>query len=515
MKPGRQRVRIFAGPTIPRRQIATGLEGANAEVEVSPPVRQGDLLCLLHDPPGVVGLIDGYFFQVPAVLHKEILLLLDRGVAVLGGASLGALRAAELDAFGMEGVGVVYRWYRDGVIDGDDEVAIAHASQEEGFRRLSDSLVDLRCNLEAAREKHLVSAATASRVLDAARRVHFSRRHVEDVLTAARRDGAEADEIAAFEAFWSADAHDLKLADARALLVRIRKRLQGHREAPPQPAAAVPETVPGTKFLHLHRHAYAGRTVAGRHLPDSWVLALHKLLSARVPAVVRQVRQRCWTVDEALHQSLERAPDDELRQRFRDIQGLDSQAAYLAWLAARAMTEAELTAVLRERDLERRWWRSQGRGKEPAGREPLERLRLAVARRLGVAPEHLTPLCQAPGIPWDEPLKRELQLRGEWPAALERAHRIDEHRERLATRVPHLAQALSEARLESWIAARWRVPRERLREVWERRSFSDRRELLEAARPAYLYFELTGRRGPLDQSTENDCSSTGTMVSKS
>ena len=62
-----------------------------------PPAAAGDLLRLLPDPPATLCLIDGYFDARPSVWHKEILLLIEAGVRVFGAASMGALRAAELD----------------------------------------------------------------------------------------------------------------------------------------------------------------------------------------------------------------------------------------------------------------------------------------------------------------------------------------------------------------------------------------------------------------------------------
>lgn len=68
----------------------------------------GDLLRLAPRP----GIVDGSFHQTRAVRHKEILALIDAGVTVLGAASMGALRAAELDTYGMIGVGRVYDDFR-------------------------------------------------------------------------------------------------------------------------------------------------------------------------------------------------------------------------------------------------------------------------------------------------------------------------------------------------------------------------------------------------------------------
>src|SRR5262249_33855236 len=119
----RLRIRFFAGPTLAAGDIYAACADLDAHVRVLPPIQQGDLLQLMYDWPDVLGVIDGYFCYVPAVLHKEILIALERGIRILGAASLGALRAAELDSFGMEGVGEIYRMYKTGQIDGDDEVA--------------------------------------------------------------------------------------------------------------------------------------------------------------------------------------------------------------------------------------------------------------------------------------------------------------------------------------------------------------------------------------------------------
>ena len=74
------------------------------------------------------------FEGAPSVWHHELLAALDAGVAVYGGASMGALRAAELWPLGVVGVGTVFGWYRDGVLDDDDEVALYHAPPERGSR---------------------------------------------------------------------------------------------------------------------------------------------------------------------------------------------------------------------------------------------------------------------------------------------------------------------------------------------------------------------------------------------
>ena len=48
---------------------------------------------------------------------------------------MGALRAAELHAFGMRGVGRIFEAFRDGELEDDDEVAVVHGPAEPGTFR--------------------------------------------------------------------------------------------------------------------------------------------------------------------------------------------------------------------------------------------------------------------------------------------------------------------------------------------------------------------------------------------
>ncbi|MDO6416193.1 YcaO-like family protein [Sphingomonas sp. BIUV-7] len=133
---------LFVGPSLPLAQIP-------GTIEVRPPAVCGDLSDLLADPPPAIGLIDGCFEIAPTVWHKEILDLLALGVPVLGGASLGALRAAELHEQGMIGVGAIFESYRDGATNRDDAVMISHAPPQLGNIPLSIALVDAEAALHA------------------------------------------------------------------------------------------------------------------------------------------------------------------------------------------------------------------------------------------------------------------------------------------------------------------------------------------------------------------------------
>jgi len=108
---------VFSGPTLPPTYV-NRLTGAVSR----PPAAQGDIYRAVSAGFEAIALVDGYFGWTRAVWHKEILWAMSNGVHVLGSSSMGALRAAELEAFGMIGVGRIFEDYRDGVIEDDDMV---------------------------------------------------------------------------------------------------------------------------------------------------------------------------------------------------------------------------------------------------------------------------------------------------------------------------------------------------------------------------------------------------------
>ena len=95
-----EKIIIFLGLSIFEEEAKTIIDA-----EFRPPVRRGDVLKAINDGAEIIGIIDGVFHQSPAVAHKEIMKALDKGITVVGGCSMGALRASELDDLGMIGVG--------------------------------------------------------------------------------------------------------------------------------------------------------------------------------------------------------------------------------------------------------------------------------------------------------------------------------------------------------------------------------------------------------------------------
>ena len=172
---------VFAGPTLGGADVRRVVPGA----VVLPPARCGDVLAALRLQPSAIVLIDGYYDTTPAPWHKELLWVLEAGIPVVGAASMGALRAAELDSFGMIGVGDVYASYRDGWRLADDEVAILHTPSPGDERAVTDALVDIEAKTDALVAGGLLDAGDAEAVATGARRCHFTERRMAGALDAA------------------------------------------------------------------------------------------------------------------------------------------------------------------------------------------------------------------------------------------------------------------------------------------------------------------------------------------
>jgi hypothetical protein len=483
----RQRVDFFVGPSVPLADFHSVSAAIEADVRVLPPIQRGDLLRLLDDPPDVVGIIDGYFFQAPAVLHKEILLAMERGIRVLGAASLGALRAAELDVYGMEGIGEIYALYKRGRIDGDDEVAVLHADEHEGYRPLTDALINLRHNLRRATARRVISARTASAILEHARHLSFSERTRGAILEGAERLGSPREELESLRRFLRYAAVDLKRDDALALVRTVADRLAGSRPWPQTKSVRVNRT----KYLQRYLHEYAGHEANGRHVPDALTLSFYKLLSDSSPRLVERVGRRCLAVDEALTRGLEVEDAEVLLSRYRRRRGLEREAGFERWLGRNHLSREELAAGLRDLDVEERVLALY------QADHPLVRSRTTLQRRLldnvaarnGIDRRSIAQsLLVLQGIPWDGPLLRELKMRGQFGAALKVAARILDFNDEFIQQNPWLSRRLiPRARLDQWFARRWRVEKSDLERSILARGFGSYDDFVEPARYAFVY----------------------------
>lgn len=246
---------IFSGPTL---DAAAGRKEIDAEF--LPPAAQGDVYLAARARPGAIGIVDGYFDSKASVSHKEILWAMAQGVHVLGAASMGALRACELASFGMVGVGAVHDAFARGELTADDEVAVAHASAEEGYRATSEAMVNIRATLRAAVGAGAVTAAAGERLERIAKGLFYPDRCYPILLARAAEEGVSAGELDALRRFLREGRVDQKRLDALALVQVMRERFAGGVE----PMRVRYHFEPTDAWEHIRERADKATSMAAR-----------------------------------------------------------------------------------------------------------------------------------------------------------------------------------------------------------------------------------------------------------
>jgi TfuA-like protein len=245
------------------------------------------------------------------------------------------------------GHGVVFEWYRDGVIDGDDEVALLHASEDAGYRSLSEPLVNIRYNLQRALEAGSLSAEQVRALSDEMKRLHYPERSYRRLLTCATLRNWPADTRDRLTRFLAADRVDLKQKDARDLLRRVAA---GIEPTPPRPTRDLPCRHHRRERMLHRRLQVRSKSVTGGAL----LAAISPQLRAELaPALHARWYLREWAL---LREIACPAP---YRHTFiRNWEATCGEASE-DWLIARGLTAGECSAALADLALVE-WLRRQG-----------------------------------------------------------------------------------------------------------------------------------------------------------
>lgn len=365
---------VFLGPSLPAEEARR-----LAPCRVLPPARQGDVWRALSLRPRVIALVDGVFEAQPSVWHHELLAAMEAGVAVFGGGSMGALRAAELSAHGMVGVGQIFEWYRDGVLVDDSEVALLHADAEHGYRPLTVPLVNVRHVAARAKAMRVLAPGQSRALVSAAASLFYQERTWRRVLEAVRPTWSAATR-GTWEGWWSKGVEDLKRLDAIACIRTAAEFLSSPVPMQPSRGALRP---PPSSLVRRRRLVDGMSVVKGGAVSSGQVMA-----------------------------ALQREPDST---------ELGEAGLRRALLAGWARTLGLMPTAEEVKAAETEWWRHHG--VKPAGREEflsecgldgpglrrlceeraLERLVLAHAQRL--LPD---------GPSWQEALASEARVQGRW-----------------------------------------------------------------------------------------------------
>lgn len=206
------------GPSLPPEEAKYILSSdKKREVVYAPPIRRGDIPKAVSEDFNIIGIIDGVFFRESAVSPREIMEVLKSDVKIYGASSMGALRASELDRYGMIGIGKIYQWYRDGTLNSDDEVALSFDSEE--FIPISEPLVNIRETIKKATNEGIISEHDSEIILKSAKSLYFPERRWDKIIK--NSENALEKNLLDFSVFVKNNRVDIKKEDAMLLIERI------------------------------------------------------------------------------------------------------------------------------------------------------------------------------------------------------------------------------------------------------------------------------------------------------
>jgi hypothetical protein len=257
---------------------------------------------------------------------------------------MGALRAAELSAFGMRGVGAIFEAFHSGELTDDDEVAVAHGDASTGYRAASDAMVDIRATLARAQQAAVLSSSERERLERAAKATFYPDRSYARLIARAESTGElSARAASALRAF----VRDQRVAQKREDALLLLRSVAGRSGAAPPVAftLAVTEVWQGLRDeLERERRAASERSAGGASSADAVIDEL--LLSGRLARVFDGGLMRALGLELAQRSRI--APDaravEGVADDFRRERGLLREAQFSAWLGEQQLANERVDA---------------------------------------------------------------------------------------------------------------------------------------------------------------------------
>jgi hypothetical protein len=210
---------VYLGPTLNREEASKILDA-----DYRDPAKKGDFLrlSLTSDEKKYVGFIDGVFLHDYPPSPIEVYHLATRkNIELIGASSLGALRAVELEKFGMKGIGKIFQLFKNGILNADDEVAVTFVRDKNILQ--SEALIDIRFNLFLAYKKGIITKQTKKRSVKIAKRIYFPFRNYDDIIKLTQEQFPSIhDELENFRDYILKNRDSLKARDARKLLKYLK-----------------------------------------------------------------------------------------------------------------------------------------------------------------------------------------------------------------------------------------------------------------------------------------------------
>ena len=326
---------VFIGPTISQEHAREA-----CAAECLPPVRQGDIYrAVTRHRPRAIGIVDGIFQHVPSVWHKEILWAMTQGVHVFGAASMGALRAAELQPYGMRGVGRIFEAYRTGVIEpdrdetfeDDDEVAVIHGPMETGYVPLSEAMVNIRYTLAKAEAAGVIGDAIRDALTGIAKGMFYQERSYKTLLDHTEVEALDRREISRLRDWLPDGQVNQKRDDAQAMLAAMQALL----DTDPAPMRVDYDFAHTTLWENAIASAASDLPAEPAVQPEIAVLDELRLDRPAYLAARQAAHRRLVSLQECDRQDIElgRNEPDRTIAEFRRTEGLPGRSDLERWLA--------------------------------------------------------------------------------------------------------------------------------------------------------------------------------------
>jgi hypothetical protein len=335
-----KKIVIFLGPSLPVAEAKEILDAIYL-----PPAKQSDLLSAVTTyQPDIIGLIDGVFLSLPSVWHKEILYAIEQGVAVYGASSMGALRAAETDTFGMVGVGEIYRMYASEELIDDDEVVTVHGPEDTGYCRLSEPMVNVRATCCRAKDEGIIDSNVCEELSAIAKSIYFPERTFPAIFRKAAAAGISPEELDEMATFVKKKYVDLKRQDAILLLETLRDLPEFSPQVKPNFSLIRNQFF--SNLYHRDRTVLRNNTTvplgdiagyAALHLPDFDEVNLHASNRALV-----QILAEILGIEVS-----QEVVDKEIR-RFRNQYNIFDETGFSNWLTENDLTLEEFNQLMIE-----------------------------------------------------------------------------------------------------------------------------------------------------------------------
>jgi hypothetical protein len=348
---------VFAGPSRPERRILSDF----ADIRFLPPAGSADLVsAVTRYRPATIVLADDCSGRSSAVWHSEILWVLSQGIRVIGTAA-GAIRAYELEDWGMQGRGEVFRLFKEGYLEDDDEVlALFQEEAGGGCRYLTEPLVNLRATLARAREQGVLTAAEEEASVAAIKEMFWRERSLENVFARLGAVLLPPERCEGLQKFFHERYHDLLRDDLRQTLRELCR--ESAKDLPRAPKSGFAVNANNPFWALYERDRWVGEADENIRLND---LAAYVLLNHPHSRELREAalnREIGLFLADYVGVTVSSEEVSRERTRFMTRHSLADEAALSVWIAKNDLCEEEFAVLLREQALQRRmqrWFLSQ------------------------------------------------------------------------------------------------------------------------------------------------------------